>query len=338
MSIDNFVISDPSNTNVFRSIVLFGRNAATYKFALATSLLHFANLGQESVPLSDLAGSYSEILCHRLKIAPKQGTSSGSKFLTACNSYNDNLITLDELIDKTITLGFENVLDAFHRVGTADVPARFFIDQRKSSAPSIAITSKMMDVALSEGPASLQETDARWSLVETAWALGLTTSIIGYDENTETLHLPKKRKVITSARSALNGYQKGRCFYCYRNIEIVNGSSDLADIDHVFPHVLQRKGMSNNLDGVWNLVLACQPCNRGENGKFDATPSLRYIERLNRRNEYLILSAHPLRETLIHQTGDSPIARRHFLQANLDVATQYQSVLWETPALSTQDF
>jgi hypothetical protein len=96
--------------------------------------------------------------------------------------------------------------------------------------------------------------------------------------------------------------------------------------------------MSNNLDGVWNLVLACQTCNRGTNGKFDSTPALQYIERLSKRNEYLILSAHPLRETLIYQTGDTAHARRKFLQANLDAAMQYQSVLWETPALSTHEF
>jgi 5-methylcytosine-specific restriction endonuclease McrA len=338
MTLHDFVVTDPSDTNVFRSIVLFGRNVATYKFALATSLLDFAQKGQQSVSLAELAVPYSAILCDHLKNSPKQGTSSGSKFLTACNDFNQGLITHDELIAKTISLGFENVIDAFHRVGTADVPTRFFLDQRKSSSPSIAITPEMMNVAFTDGSSSLLETDARWSLVETAWALGLSTNIVGFDEVTGSLLLPEKRKAITSARSALNGYQKGRCFYCYRNIEIVSGSQDLADVDHLFPHVLQRKGMSNNLDGVWNLVLACQTCNRGEKGKFDSTPALKYIERLNKRNEYLILSAHPLRETLIYQTGENATMRRQFLQANLDAATQYQSILWETPALSTYEF
>jgi hypothetical protein len=338
MSLEEFVVTDPSETNVFRSIVLFGRNVATYKFALATSLLQFAEKGQETVTLAELSVPYSEILCQHLKSSPKQGTSNGSRFLTACSDFNQGTITHDELIVKTTSLGFENVIDAFHRVGTADVPTRFFLDHRKSSTPSITLTQEMMNVGLVDCSSSLLETDARWSLVETAWALGLSTNIIGFDEETGLLLLPERRKAITSARSALNGYQKGRCFYCYRNIEIVSGSPDLADIDHVFPHVLQRKGMSSNLDGVWNLVLACQPCNRGSKGKFDSTPALNYIERLNKRNEYLILSAHPLRETLILQTGDTPALRRQFLQANLDAAMQYQTVLWDTPALSSHDF
>ena len=124
MSLHEFVVTDPSNTNVFRSIVLFGRNVATYKFALATSLIHFATIGQESVTMAELAVPYSEILCQHLKDAPKQGTSSGSKFLTACKEYNQGIISRDELTAKTISLGFENDIDAFHRVGTADVPTR----------------------------------------------------------------------------------------------------------------------------------------------------------------------------------------------------------------------
>ena len=36
---------------------------------------------------------------------------------------------------------------------------------------------------------------------------------------------------------------------------------------------------------------------------------MRYIERLHRRNEFLIASQHPLRPTLIAQTGASPADR-----------------------------
>lgn len=52
-----------------------------------------------------------------------------------------------------------------------------------------------------------------------------------------------------------------------------------------------------NLNGVWNLVLACPNCNRGANGKFAKVPSIKYLERLHKRNEFLISSHHPLRES-----------------------------------------
>lgn len=87
-----------------------------------------------------------------------------------------------------------------------------------------------------------------------------------------------RRTAVTSARSALNGYQKGKCFYCFRDITVDPTSDDLADVDHFFPHTLKRE-TNMNLDGVWNLVLACKSCNRGDNGKFARVPVVRLLER-----------------------------------------------------------
>jgi hypothetical protein len=125
---------------------------------------------------------------------------------------------------------------------------------------------------------------------------------------------------LTSARDALNGYQKGRCFYCYRPIGITSGAVDLADVDHFIPHVLQRLGFVDGLDQVWNLVLACSECNRGVKGKFDAVPSMTYLDRLFTRNEYLISSHHPLRETPMNQTGVTTEQRHAYFQSVYDVA------------------
>jgi hypothetical protein len=88
----------------------------------------------------------------------------------------------------------------------------------------------------------------------------------------------------------------------------------VTDVDHFFPHILKPYGMGPLLDGVWNLVLACQECNRGPDGKFARVPELPYLERLHRRNEFLIDSHHPLRETLMSQTGRSEPVRQAFLQ------------------------
>lgn len=60
-------------------------------------------------------------------------------------------------------------------------------------------------------------------------------------------------------------------------------------------------------------MLACQNCNRGIGGKSDRVPSVKLLERLNRRNEFLIDSHHPLRETLMLQTGTTPADRIKFL-------------------------
>ena len=70
-----------------------------------------------------------------------------------------------------------------------------------------------------------------------------------------------------------------------------------------------------NLDGVWNLVLACKNCNRGVAGKFEQIPTLTLLERLHARNNFFIDSHHPLRETLMAQTGKKEKDRISFLQS-----------------------
>ena len=100
-------------------------------------------------------------------------------------------------------------------------------------------------------------------------------------------------------------------------------------MDHFFPKVLGGFGEILPIDGVWNLVLACRECNRGERGKFARVPSLALLERLGLRNEYFIGSHHPLRETLISQTGSSDRLRRDFLQASFTSATSPLIHTWE---------
>lgn len=122
-----------------------------------------------------------------------------------------------------------------------------------------------------------------------------------------------RRIDVTSAKDALNGYQKGKCFYCFDDISVEPFSDNLADVDHFIPHMLSNHLPNINLDGIWNLVLACKTCNRGESGKFERIPTMELLERLHKRNEFFIDSLHPLRETLINQTGNTTAERILFL-------------------------
>jgi hypothetical protein len=138
-----------------------------------------------------------------------------------------------------------------------------------------------------------------------------------------------ERKMITRCRDALNGYQKGKCFYCFDNISLDSKSSDTADVDHFFPHSLKPHGLGGLVDGVWNLVLACQSCNRGPGGKSAQLPVLRLLERLQTRNNFLIDSNHPLKETLIEQTGASESTRKQFLQETYKSSKELLTRNWE---------
>lgn len=333
----------PSLESYWRSIILFGRNVASYKFALAEALLDLASNGKSIITLDELAEPYAKHLCEHLKIAPKQTTSHKSRFLAACKEFNEGKVTHDQLISTTVQLGFNNVIDAFHNVNNAEIPIKFYDKEYNGESKKIVLTDEIYK--LKELPFSNNfavETESRWNLVETAWELGISRNLlsINYDDakNTSFVVDSFRRKTVTSVRGALNGYQKGKCFYCYDNINVSDEIDNTCDVDHFFPHILQREMPEINLDGVWNLVLTCRDCNRGSNGKFARVPEVKYLNRLYKRNEYLISSHHPLRETIIRQTGRTPQERAAFLRYVDKRAINLLIHRWETPEKAEATF
>lgn len=83
-SVEEFKEQYPSLESYWRSIILIGRNVASYKFALAKSLLELAPAGKSEITLEELAVPFSRNLCEHLRSAPKQATSQSSSFLDAC--------------------------------------------------------------------------------------------------------------------------------------------------------------------------------------------------------------------------------------------------------------
>ena len=332
-----FIESSPSLDNQWRAIILFGRNTASYKFALAKALIELAKSAQNSsIPLEVLATPFAKHLCEHLMLNDKQATSSQSQFLTACRRYNNGEISESQLQNTTVRLGFNNVLDAFHTVNQDAIPAPFFTNEAKKNK-SIQLTDAFYQLLVEQDAAHLAlETEARWRLVETAWDLNINKQLIAvhHDLEQDILYVENqfKRTDITSSRSALNGYQKGHCFYCFDDIVITPLAPQLADVDHFIPHTLKPILPKANLDGVWNLVLSCPDCNRGMGGKSAKVPSLDLLKRLHKRNEYLIGSHHPLRETLIRQTGQDAALRQQFLQQAYTEAKNHLIHIWQPMA------
>jgi hypothetical protein len=325
-SMTEFLEIDPTTEDYWRSIILYGQNAACYKFALGKALLEIARTGKTFTTLEELSEPFSRYVTEHLKLEDKQGTSKSSKFLDACRRFNAEKIERDELIATTIRYGFENVIDAFHNVNQAELPVRFFTDERKNQNKGIILTDNLLKLPeLYQGQNLPQEIEARWRLVETAWKLKISKHLIkvDYDHEKKVIFtgISDRRVDVTSCRDALNGYQKGKCFYCFADISIFSGSVDLGDVDHFFPRKLMFHNIAHPIDGVWNLVLACQSCNRGIGGKFDRLPQKRFLKRLHQRNEFFINSHHPLRETLIQQTGTITTKRIGFLNDNYRVAS-----------------
>jgi hypothetical protein len=84
----SFEESRPTRESLWRSIVLFGRNVATYKFALAKSLLEVARAEKTLVSFEELAEPFSRHVADHLRLVDKQATSPRSTFLDACRRFN----------------------------------------------------------------------------------------------------------------------------------------------------------------------------------------------------------------------------------------------------------
>ena len=344
--IDEYLTTGSVEESNFRSVILFGRNTASYKFALAKALFELARQGKDSVTLEQLSDPYTRHLIEHVKKHPRQTTNRSSKIMDACAGYAGGLITYDQLISTAVRLGFNNVLDAFHVVNKGNVPVKFFEKDFHGVSKRLILTDEIFELANStEADNIFQEIESRWNLVETAWETGVSANLLSYDEETQQIMRNDnlRRRSVTSARGALNGYQKGHCFYCFDSIVVgkpkeeeglkpelvfsdepsqieyafvsLDDESDKepCDVDHFFPRVLSKEMHGINLDGVSNLVLSCKDCNRGVDGKFARIPEKKYLDRLYRRNEYLIISHHPLRDSLVAQTGGDSRERWHFL-------------------------
>jgi len=316
----SFVSRNLSLQEYWRAIILYGENVTSYKFALAKTLLEINPDEGQLIKLDELSPIFSKHLCTHLKDNSKQGTSPTSKYFDLCRKYNldkDGGVTKEELYDATTKNAFGDVIERFHNVNGRAIDNPFYIDEVKLNK-GIKVTSEFSKLKESEQFINLDfETEARWNLVETAWNLGISKNLlhVDIDDKLESLIVRNdriKRVTVTSSRDALNGYQKGYCFYCKERMIDLSASFDNTDVDHFLPHKLKEYGFKN-IDGVWNLVLSCPTCNRGTEGKFMKLPSLKFLKDLHERNEYLIGSKHPLRETLIRQTGGNISTRKDYL-------------------------
>lgn len=333
-----FQINDPSLESQWRALILFGKNSATYKFAFAKSLLELIEKETTSISLKELAKPFSRNITEHLKSSDKQGNSNSSTFLNVCRDYNNEIIDEAQLLKQTERLGFVNVVDAFQNVNGGQIPNLFYEKDYSRGDKRIVITDDLIRLKESFHFQNFEnETEARWKLVETAWNLKINPNLleVKYDQDASLFFLENdfmKRVDITSVRDSLNGYQKGKCFYSFIDISIIQGSADICHVDHFLPHVNKQVHAKNgaNINGVWNLVLAHSTMNSTKE-KGAKVPNKKYLERLFNRNEFYIISKHPLAETIINQTGRTKDLRRTFLEYQYNLALENSIVTW-TPS------
>lgn len=328
----NFQVNDPSLESQWRAIILFGKNTATYKFAFAKALLEMVEKEKTTISLSELAEPFSRHVVNHLKQNDKQGSSTSSTFLDQCRNFINNEIEKDELLFQTEKHGFKHVVDAFQVVNRDTIPNPFYQKNYNNGKKEIIIKDSLLKLKESFHFQNFeQETEARWKLVETAWNLNINPNLleVQYDADKELFFVENsimRRTDITSVRDSLNGYQKGKCFYSFLDISVNSLSPNICDVDHFLPHMNKQLHLPANINGVWNLVLADSSVNRGKSAR---VPEIKYLQRLYNRNEFFIESKHPLSETIVNQTGNTPKKRRQFLEYHYNLSLQASIHTWK---------
>jgi len=330
----NFQDNDPSLESQWRSLILFGKNSATYKFAFGKALLDFITQEKTTVSLKDIAPLYAKSILSHLTENDKQGAARSSTFLNSCREYLSHNISYDQLLNSTEKYGFQNVIDAFQNINGGTINDLFYHKDFSNGNKNIILTDNLLSLKESVQFINLeQEIEARWKLVETAWNLNINPNAlhVQYDDAESLLFVENnlmRRKNLTSVRDALNGYQKGKCFFSFKDISIVEKHANICSVDHFLPHAYKAYFSNNgiNINGIWNLVLVDTTINGEKSSKI---PEIQYLERLHKRNEFYITSKHPLGETIINQTGKTLFDRRKFLQNQYDLCLNLSIQRWK---------
>lgn len=340
---NQFLHYDESLESQFRAIFLFGRNEATYKFALAKSILELSAGKKSFISLQELSPIFTKHMLEHSNSGKIQTKSKSSRYIQALQLYNQQQITYDQLMHITEHNAFASVIDAFHRIPNNDSNKHFFEKDVVGRKNGIQLTDELFNLNSSVQFRNLSdEVEGRWNLVEAAWSEKDRHFEVRYDHQLDELFLFRKttaqsymqshlRTSLTAVRKPLNGYQKGKCFYCYKAISINSHDPNICDVDHFIPLSIQYTTEKNlELNGVWNLVLSCQQCNRGDdNGKFARLPLNTFLERLVKRNEYYIESNHPLKEMIIAITGHTVTRRLAYLKTVYEYAQSVRAANWQ---------
>ena len=284
-----------------------GANTRTYKFALGHALLALASEGRDAATLTEIAVPYSLAIAQHSQHYPQaprvEGLREADYLSVVAEEATASIsagVPTERLVQATVQSIPGMVMTKFHNLRGGDgVPRRFYDAPDRQAGNLVRFTPDLLEVAQSTHASVLQqELDTRWALVESAFDAEIGSSVVRagllVSDDSELVLDLVRRAPVAQTRGALIGFQYGRCFYCRTSLDAL-----LADVhvDHVYPYSLMTSGSwrGPDLNGVWNLVVACAPCNLAKSNR---TPTEAEVRRLIERNEAILTSPHPLKRTV----------------------------------------
>lgn len=297
-------MSDFDNKDLWKGIILFGLNAATYKMALAKSLLEFSKKERTIIPWDDLSQSFLRQYQARLKKDPRPQQSNPARLTVmerVVRELDGGAITQAEAIDRVGIDGLQDVVPRFQTIGTdkSIVKEHFY---EFEFGKKLVLKDSILGLA-EQSEELEEELLARWSLLEGAFTINQSDFELANDVRETYLSNGYERTSLAGNVPFLSGYQGNTCFYC---------GEPLSNDSHV-DHVLPRQVL--NHDEIWNLVLAHKDCNLL---KSDKVVGPHFIRKLVARNENIMGSNHPWKHKISNDLGSMPKRRRDALQRHYD--------------------
>lgn len=287
---------DFSDSDFWKALILYGLNQATYKIALGKALLSLSAKGYNRVPWEILAAEFFQQYRARLDVPermPQQSMPGRQTVMERVFSEFELRQDLDAAVGEVQANAFADVIPRFHHLaGMEGVQGKFY---RYEFGRYLELTDSMHAVREEQEAALQAELDARWGLLEGAFAMAVGDQRLANDIRAIYLTGAHKRKALTGCIPFLQGYQGNCCFYC--GMEMMSGD---IDVDHVLPRqVIQH-------DEIWNLVLAHRACNMQ---KLDRLVGEHFLVKLIARNENIMGSNHPWKKRIAGELGATLAAR-----------------------------
>ena len=293
-------MTDFDNKDLWKGIILFGLNAATYKLALAKSLLEFSRDERTTISWDDLSESFLSQYQARLRDDPRPQQGNPARLTVmerVVMGLNSGTITQSEAIDRVSTSGLQDVVPRFHTIGTdKNIVKEHFYEFEFGKR--LILTDCVLELA-DQSEELEEELLARWSLLEGAFTINQCDFELANDVRETYLASGYERTPLAGNVPFLSGYQGNTCFYCGEALG--NGSH----VDHVLPRQVL------NHDEIWNLALAHKDCNLL---KSDKVVGPHFIRKLVARNENIMGSNHPWKHKISGDLGSTPKRRRDAVQ------------------------
>ena len=281
--------------DLWKAIVLYGLNQASYKMALGKVLLQFSKQERYKIRWDELSQAFLDEYVNRLQgnSKPQQATLGRmTKMERIVGSLKNGSVSYEDAIGLVAKEGFSDVVPRFQTIGNnTNLVGKTFYEF--DFGKSLSITDNLLGIAADDSDSLIGELEARWGLLEGAFSINQSAEklVLANDIRETFLRYGDiKRANLTDNIPFLSGYQGNTCFYCG---EAIKGTPH---VDHVLPRQVVMH------DHIWNLVLSHPNCNLQKSDKLIGE---HFLQKLIFRNENIMGSNHPWKKKISNELGNS---------------------------------